>query len=124
MWWGKGFTEWTNVTKAKPRFVGHYQPHLPADLGFYDLHYMRLEKLRRIWQKNMVFLVFATYRYWFNGKRMLYEPLDRKLAIRLRIFRLCLLANENWSRAWDGSEQQILRNRNISKMMTESMFSI
>jgi lipopolysaccharide biosynthesis protein len=114
-WWGKGFTEWTNVTRAKPRFEGHYQPHLPADLGFYDL---RLEE-SRIAQENLAkefgIYGFCYYHYWFNGKRMLYEPLERKLKNPRENFPFMMCwANENWTRNWDGQFKDVLLEQHYS----------
>ena len=115
-WWGKGFTEWTNVAKAKPLFRGHYQPRIPADLGFYDL---RLEEAR-LAQEHMAkeygIHGFCYYHYWFNGRRVLYEPLDRKLKNSKENlpFMMCW-ANENWTRAWDGGIKDVLLEQNYSE---------
>jgi len=116
IWWGKGFTEWTNVTKAKPLFRGHNQPQLPADLGFYDL---RLEEAR-IAQAELAQAYgiggFCYYHYWFNDKMLLERPFNEVLASGKPDFPFCLCwANENWSRRWDGQEQDLLVAQDYGK---------
>ena len=108
-WWGKGFTEWTNVTKARPLFRGHYQPRLPADFGFYDLRCKEthLDQIRAA--KAHHIYGFAYYHYWFAGKRLLHQPIDLVLHNPDLGFPFCLFwANETWSRRWLGEEKEVL----------------
>ena len=109
LWWGKGFTDWVNVRKAKPRFAGHYQPHIPHELGYYDLRDPIIREKQAKLAKAYGIDGFCYYHYWFNGKRLLGEPLDGVIKSKKPEFPFCLCwANENWTRAWDGREKKVL----------------
>jgi lipopolysaccharide biosynthesis protein len=115
-WWGKGFTEWRNVAKAKPQFPGHHQPHLPADLGFYDLRVPEVREAQAALAREHGIGGFVYYHYWFNGRRILERPFNEVLSSGKPDFPFCLCwANENWSRAWDGGSRHILLEQHYSE---------
>lgn len=106
-WWGKGFTEWTNVTKAKPLFKNHYQPILPADLGFYDLRVQEVQEEQANLAKAYGIDGFIYYQYWFGNKKMLLEkPAENMLANKKVDIPFCFCwANETWKGVWHGLKE-------------------
>lgn len=114
-WWGKGFTEWTNVAKAKPLFKDHYQPHLPSDLGFYDLRVAEVREEQAKMAKEHGIHGFCYYHYWFNGRRIIERPFQEVFESGKPDFPFMLCwANENWTKIWDGSDKQILLEQKYS----------
>ena len=106
-WWGKGFTEWTNVGKAKPLFPGHYQPHVPADLGYYDLRVPETREAQAQMAREAGVEGFVYWHYWFgNGKRLLERPFNEVLASGKPDFPFALAwANESWSGTFHGLKE-------------------
>ena len=108
-WWGQGFTEWTNVRKARPLFRGHRQPRVPAQERYYDM----TDRATREWQAELArskgVYGFCYYHYWFKGQQLLEKPVDQLIADGTPDFPFCLAwANEPWTRAWDGGERDVL----------------
>ena len=108
-WWGKGFTEWSNVAKARPLFPGHYQPHVPADLGFYDLRVPETRQAQADLAKQYGIGAFCYYHYWFAGRRLLERPFNEVLASGEPDFPFCLCwANSSWTGVWHGAPNRML----------------
>ncbi|MET0727312.1 MAG: glycoside hydrolase family 99-like domain-containing protein [Acidimicrobiales bacterium] len=120
-WWGKGFTEWTNVSSAQPVYEGHYQPRLPTDLGFYDL---RLDEVRTAQQelaREAGLAGFMYYHYWFAGRRLLDAPVWKLHASDVPQPFCLMWANENWTRRWDGREADVLIAQDYEHVSAEEL---
>ena len=123
-WWGAGFTEWRNVTRAAPNFVGHYQPHRPAELGYYDLANVEIMNRQADLARDYGVHGFCYYYYWFSGRRVLEMPLERLLQTGKPDLPFCLCwANENWTRTWDGQERDVLLAQNYAEGDDEAIIA-
>lgn len=108
-WWGPGSTEWTNVTRARPLFRGHKQPHLPADLGFYDLRVPEAREAQARLARRYGLTGFCYWHYWFGGRLLLERPFEEVLASGEPDFPFCVAwANQTWSGIWHGAPDRIL----------------
>ncbi len=107
-WWEKGFTEWSNVAAGTPLYPGHIQPLLPSELGFYDLRTPGVRDAQFELATSMGIEGFMYYYYWFAGKKLMEMPVEDLLASDADQKFCIMWANENWTRRWDGSEQNVL----------------
>nr|WP_292429253.1 glycoside hydrolase family 99-like domain-containing protein [Mesorhizobium sp.] len=125
-WWGPGFTEWTNVARATPNFIGHNQPRIPRELGYYDLTNPATMREQVDLAKLYDIYGFCFHHYWFSGRKILERPIE--LFIKSDIdFKFCMCwANENWTRAWDGDTKSILLEQKYAEgdaeLFIDSMF--
>jgi 2-polyprenyl-3-methyl-5-hydroxy-6-metoxy-1,4-benzoquinol methylase len=114
-WWGPGFTEWTNVNRARPLYPGHHQPHVPTELGYYDLRLPEVRQAQADLAAAHGVSGFVYYHYWFHGKRLLERPFDEVLASGSPDFPFALCwANEEWTRNWDASTGRVLMPQEFS----------
>lgn len=120
-WWGAGFTEWTNVAKARPLYRKHYQPHIPADLGFYDLRLPEVREAQVLLAKEAGIFGFCYYHYWFMGRQLLNKPVDDMVTLGKPDFPFCLCwANHSWYAKQWSTNNEILYGK--SKILIEQTY--
>ena len=108
-WWGKGFTEWTNVKNAKPLFKGHYQPRIPLNKNYYNLTNVDTLKWQADIAKKYGIYGFCYYHYWFDGHMLMEKPMELMLANEEVDLPFCICwANENWTKAWAQHSKKVL----------------
>lgn len=119
MWWGKGFTEWTNVAKAKKLFPGHYQPKIPADLGFYDLRLPEVREQQAEMARKCGIDGFCYYHYWFgNGQQELELPFNEVVKTGKPDYPFCLCwANETWSRKFWNKDGNVANHKVLAEQL-------
>ena len=121
-YWGQGFTEWSNVVKATPAYVDHYQPHLPTDLGFYDLRVTQTFARQAALARRYGIAGFCVYYYNFGRRRALHEPFEAMVKDRSIDFPYCVCwANENWTRHWDGGTRALIFEQRYDKRTLEAV---
>lgn len=119
---GKGFTEWTTVTSATPQFIGHVQPKIPYDVGFYNLTDINVMKRQAELAKMYGIYGWCFYYYWFSGKKVLETPLYNFLKSDINMhFHFCW-ANENWSKLWDGGNKEIILEQKLDIIDAKKFF--
>ncbi len=106
--WGEGFTEWHNVAFGAELFKGHESPHLPGELGFYDLSDAKAVNRQMCLAIDHGISGFACYHYWFSGKRILSEPVDHLYATDSSLQLFLIWANESWTRSWSGAAHEVI----------------
>jgi hypothetical protein len=112
---GPGFTEWHNVIRAVPLFRGHYQPRIPGELGFYDLRSVEVLRQQLSLARQYGISGFCFYYYYFQGRKLLYQPIENYITSDLDAPFFLLWANENWSKRWDGGDREIIIEQKHSK---------
>lgn len=122
--YGKGFTDWLNVVKSIPQWTGHYQPRLPADMGFYDLTDINVIKRQVELAKLYGIYGFCFHYYWFSGNKLLEKPVNMLLENKNINMPFCICwANENWSTQWDGGNRQIIMKQDLQSDDGDKFFN-
>ena len=114
-WFVKGFVEWFNTSKATPQFIGHNQPHLPIDVGYYNLDNLDVMKRQIELAKKYGISGFCFYYYWFNGQKLLEKPIEKFLEDKSLDMPFCLFwDSSNWTKTWNGgNDKEIMYEQKI-----------